>query len=109
MEKAKDLEQLVKVLAENVGMGQSVRYELDTLAYGVLIDFLDISGEEYVYMSELTDNLEEKLKDWQLELIMNQREALTLPNEINPPRTGVQFEWMRDFANRSSKLCLFPI
>ncbi len=102
MEKAKDLEQLVKVLAENVGMGQSVRYELDTLAYGVLIDFLDISGEEYVYMSELPDNLEEELKDWELELIMNQREALTLPNEINPPRTGVQFEWMRDFAKENS-------
>ncbi len=102
MEKAKTIEELVKVIVENVGSGQSVRYDLKTLSYGVVLDLMDIGGWEYLEMKELPDNLEEELQDWELETIIEQRSILALPDEIDPPRSWLQFEWMRNFADENS-------
>ena len=45
-------------------------------------------------MDELPDNLEDELRDWEIEEVKYLRTVWDLPHEINPPRTWQQVEWM---------------
>lgn len=102
MDKAKNIDEFVHRVAESLGMGQSVRYDLDNLTYGELNQLsLDEYGE-YLDMEELPDNLEDELHDWEIDIVKYLRWALDLPDEIDPPRTWQQLEWMTDFANEQS-------
>ena len=53
-------------------------------------------------MEDLLDNLYDELKDWEIDEMKYIREVLDLPDEIDPPRTWLQLEWMADFANEHS-------
>lgn len=99
MDKAKDVDEFVQKLAELLDMGQSVRYDLDNLAYGELREMESAVHNEYVEMDELPANLDDELKDWEIDEIKYLRAIWDLPDEIDPPRTWVQLEWMADFAN----------
>lgn len=69
MDKAKNIDEFVHRVAESLGMGQSVRYDLDNLTYGELNQLsLDEYGE-YLDMEELPDNLEDELHDWEIDIV----------------------------------------
>lgn len=102
MDKAKDIDDFVQKLAETLSMGQTVRYDLDNLTYGELNQMNLDEYSEYLEMEELPDNLEDELHDWEIDLVGYLRWALDLPDEMDPPRTWKQLEWMVDFANEQS-------
>ena len=102
MDKAKDIDEFVQKLAESLSMGQTVRYDMDNLTYGEVHQMQMDEFWEYVEMDELPDNLEDELKDWEIEEVKYIRAVLELPDEIDPPRTWEQLEWMADFANEQS-------
>lgn len=102
MDKANDIEDLVRQIAESLSIGERVRYDLKTLSYG---NFNELNIEEYgeyLDMEELPDDIEDELHDWQLDYVRYLRDVMDLPDFIDPPRTGVQLEWMADFANEQS-------
>lgn len=99
MDKAKDIDVFVQKLAEWLSMGESIRYDLDNLIYGEVHQMQMDEYWEYVEMDELPDNLEDELRDWEIDEIKYIRDVLELPDEIDPPRTWLQLEWMADFAN----------
>lgn len=102
MDKAKDIDEFVQRLTEPLSMGQTVRYDMDSLAYGEVHQMQMDEYWEYVDMDELPDNLEDELKDWEIDEVKYIRAVLDLPDEIDPPRTWAQLEWMADFANEQS-------
>ena len=102
MDKAKDIDEFVQKLAEPLSIGQTVRYDMDNLTYGEVHQLQMDEYWEYVEMDELPDNLEDELKDWEIDEVKYIREVLKLPDEIDPPRTWLQLEWMADFANEQS-------
>lgn len=102
MDKAKDIDEFVQRLTEPLSMGQTVRYDMDSLAYGEVHQMQMDEYWEYVDMDELPDNLEDELKDWEIDEVKYIRAVLDLPDEIDPPRTWAQLEWMADFANGQS-------
>ena len=102
MDKAKDIDEFVQKLAESLSIGQTVRYEMDSLTYGEVHQMQMDEYWEYVEMDELPDNLEDELKDWEIEEVKYIRAVIDLPDEIDPPRTWLQLEWMADFANEQS-------
>lgn len=103
MEKANNIEDFVRGVADGLGIGCSVRYDLKTLSYGEVYQYqLDEYGE-YVDMDELPNDIEDELKDWELDVVKYLREIRDLPDEIEPPRTWKQIDWMADFANERSK------
>ncbi|MDE6379446.1 MAG: hypothetical protein K2L11_03165 [Muribaculaceae bacterium] len=102
MDKANDLDEFVQKLAESLSMGQTVRYGIDSLTYGEVHQMQMYEYWEYVEMENLPDNLDDELKDWEIEEVKYIREVLDLPDEIDPPRTWLQLEWMADFANEHS-------
>lgn len=99
MDKAKDIDEFEHKLAESLSMGQTVRYDMDSLTYGEVHRMQMDEYWEYVEMDDLPDNLGDELKDWEIEEVKYIREVLELPDEIDPPRTWEQLEWMADFAN----------
>ncbi|MDE7419925.1 MAG: hypothetical protein K2N35_06930 [Muribaculaceae bacterium] len=102
MDKAKDIDEFVQKLAESLSMGQTVRYDMDNLTYGEVHQMQMDEYREYVDMEELPDNLEYELKDWEIEEVKYIKAVQDLPEEIDPPRTWEQLEWMSDFANEQS-------
>lgn len=102
MEQAKDIEEFVRMIAQGIEQGVCVRYDIETLAYGEVHQYQLDEYDEYVEMEELPDDLDEELHDWEIDLVKYLRDTLDLPDEIDPPRTREQFEWMADFANEQS-------
>ena len=94
MDKAKDIDELVQRLAESLSIGQSVRFDMNNLTYGEVHPMQMDEYREYVEMDELPDNLEDELRDWEIEEVKYLRTIWDLPHEINPPRTWQQVEWM---------------
>ena len=102
MDKAKDIDEFVQKLAESLSMGQTVRYDMDNLTYGEVHQMQMDEYREYVDMEELPDNLDDELKDWEIEELKYIKAVQDLPEEIDPPRTWEQLECMSDFANEQS-------
>ena len=102
MDKAKDIDEFVRKLAEPLSTGQSVRYDMDNLTYGEVHQMQMDEYWEYVEVDQLPDNLGDELKDWEIEEVKYIREVLELSDEIDPPKTWEQLEWMADFANDQS-------
>ena len=102
MDKAKDIDELVQRLAESLSIGQSVRFDMDNLTYGEVHQMQMDEYREYVEMDELTNNLEDGLRDWEIEEVKYLRTVWDLPHEINLPRTWQQVEWMVKFANEQT-------
>lgn len=103
MEKAKNFDEFARGIADGIGMGCRVRYDSGSLQYGEMLQLhLDEYGD-YVDMEELPENIGDELKDWEIDEVKYLRAILELPNEIEPPRSRTQFDWMVDFANAHSK------
>ena len=102
MDKAKDIDEFVQKLAESLSMGPTVRYDIDSLTYGEVHQMQLDEYWEYAEMENLPDNLDDELKDWEIDEVKYIREILDLPDEIGPPRTWLQLEWMADFAKEQS-------
>ena len=102
MDKAKDIDEFVQKLAEPLSIGQSVRCDMDNLTYGEVHQMQMDEYREYVDIEELPDNIEDELKDWEIDEVKYIREVMDLPDEIDPPRTRQQLEWMEDFVNEHS-------
>lgn len=103
MDKAKNIEEFVKLVADGLSIGCTVRYDLKSLSYGEVHQYqLDEYGE-YLDMAELSEDIEEELRDWEIDEVKYLREIFDLPDEIEPPRTWKQIDWMVDFANERSK------
>lgn len=58
---------------------------------------------DYVDMAEMPDDIGDELLDWEVDEVKYLREVCRLPDEIEPPRTWTQIDWMADFANGESK------
>lgn len=102
MDKAKDIEDFICQITDSLSIGETVRYDLETLSYGEL-DRMNVDEyREYLDMEELPEDIEEELYDWQIDLVKYMSDVLDLPNYIDPPRHREQFEWMADFANEQS-------
>ncbi len=99
MDRAKNVEELVKEIADLLSIGERVSYNLNSLEFADLNQMNLDEYDEYLDMEELPEDIEEELQDWQIELVKYLRWALELPNVIDPPRTWEQLEWMADFAN----------
>ena len=102
MDKANDIDEFVQKLAEMLGIGQSVHYDMDNLTYGEVHQMQMDEYLGYIDMEELPDNLEDELKDWEIEEVKYIRAVLDLPDKIDPPMTWLQLEWMADFTNEGS-------
>lgn len=102
MEKAQNIEGLIKEIADGISIGCCVRYNPKSLEYGELYQPQLYEYGEYIDMKEFPDDVEDELQDWEIEEVMHLREICDLPYAINPPRTGEQIEWMVDFANDRS-------
>lgn len=102
METAKDKEDLVRQIADLLSMGETVRYDLKTLSYGELNQMNLDEYSEYLKKEELPEDIEEELRDWEIDVVKYLRDVLDLPHLIEPPRHWEQFEWMADFANEQS-------
>lgn len=102
MDKAKNIEDLIKEIADSISIGCCVRYDPESLEYGELhLSKLDEYGE-YIDMAEFPDDVDDELLDWEIDEVMRIREICDLPDAIDPPRTGEQIDWMADFANNRS-------
>lgn len=102
MEKAKNIEELMKGIADAISIGCCVKYDLKSLEYGGLHQYeLDEYGE-YIDMEDLSDDVKNKLQDWEIDEVMRLREICDLPDGIDPPSTGEQIDWMVDFVNNIS-------
>ena len=102
MNRAKDIDEFVREVADLLSIGESVRYDLDDLSYGNLNQMQMDEYWEYLEMEELPDNLEDELHDWEMDVVKYLRWTLGLPGRLAPPRTREQMEWMADFANERS-------
>lgn len=102
MEKANDIEDLIRQIADWLSIGQTVMYDPKSLTYGDIspMNFADYG--DYLDMDELPENIGDELVDWEVDLVKYLREVLMLPYEMQPPRHREQFEWMADFANEHS-------
>ena len=107
MDKAKNIEEFVKLVADGLSIGCTIRYDLKSLSYGEVHQHQLAEYEEYLDMAELSEDIEEVLLDWEIDEVKYLREIFDLPDEIEPPRTRKQIDWMADFANERSKGPLF--
>lgn len=103
MEKAKNIEEFVKWVADGLSIGSTVRYDLKSLSYGEVHQHQIDEYGEYLDMAELSEDIEETLCDWEIDVVKHLREIFDLPDKIEPPRTWKQIDWMADFANERSK------
>lgn len=99
MDKAKDIEEFIKGIADGISIGCCVRYDFASLEYGELHQHQLEEYGEYVDMKNLSNDIEDELRDWEIGVVMYLREVCELSHEIEPPRTGEQIDWMVDFAN----------
>lgn len=99
MDYAKDIKEFIAKLAEELTMDGIVYYDKEKLCYSVVrkewLDeydmFLDV--EEMDFEEKASANL----LGWQIDLVRDIQEALTLPDSIEAPPSTRQFEWMEDF------------
>ena len=99
MDKAKDFEEFIKGIANGINIGCCVRYDLASLEYGELHQHELEEYGEYVDIDEIPNDIEDELRDWEIDVVMYLREICDLPKQIESPRIGEQIDWMVDFAN----------
>lgn len=99
LEKATDLEDFIRKVADELDAGFIVYYDIETLEYGTTMqewieeygDVLDLNEEAF----------REETEDWSQEdknLAESIYEAMNLPDRIEAPGSHIQFNWMVDFT-----------
>lgn len=99
LEKAKDREDFIKKVADELDSGFMVYFNLETLEYGAILSEWIEEYDEYLDLKE--DYFKQEIKEWDAEdkdMAEYIYEAMKLPHRIAPPESHIQFEWMVDFT-----------
>ena len=99
LEKAKDREDFIKKVADELDSGFMVYFNLETLEYGAILSKWIEEYDEYLDLKE--EYFKQEIKEWDAEdkdMAGYIYETMKLPNRIEPPESYIQFEWMVDFT-----------
>ncbi len=106
MKTAKDLEDLVTRIAEELTICDRVCYDLKSLQYGGILDSC-VYGDyfNYIDLSEEAFNAipENELGGWQREEAIDIRQTLKLPHCVEKPHSSTSFHWMEAFTDEYAK------
>jgi len=100
MKRAKNFEDLIIRIAEELQMVDLVYCNVDTLQYsGISNEWLS-DYDEYLEMTdeEFAKASNDKLRDWQHDLVTNLRQARDSKSCITKPESFEAFRWMEEFT-----------
>lgn len=100
MDKAVNMEDLVKKVTELLQMFDHVYYDAESLSYDGVMDewlygygdYLDINDGAFAEIGE------DELRGWERDHVVGLRETLGLKSSIDKPASYVSFKWMEDFT-----------
>lgn len=72
---AKNIEEFVKGIADELSLGCSVRYDLKTFSYGGVHQNQLYEYGDYLDMAELPDDIEDELQDWEIDHVKYLRKS----------------------------------
>lgn len=100
MEKAKDLNHLIKMISDLLMVEDTVYYNIDTLEYDGIMNEILWEYEDYLDMSdkEIANISDSELRDWQKDTVIAIKKTLHLKSHIDKPHSSVAFRWMEEFT-----------
>lgn len=101
MEKAKDYEDLIGKIAEELQSFDKVYYDVDTLEYAGMFDNWIYEYDEYLDMTdeEIAEISGKELVDWRRDMVDDIKKTLELKSSIDKPASFESFHWMEDFVD----------
>lgn len=98
MDKAKDIEEFIKGIAEYLSMGEKVRFDHANLQYGVVSQ---AELDEYGHFLDPKDEYDlDDLAGWEKDVVEDIEKILELPDSVDPPMNGMKIDRMVDFINQ---------
>lgn len=100
MEQAKNFEEFVKMIADELTMADGVYYDAESLQFNAIFDETRWEYNSYLEMSdeEFSKVTEEELGGWQRDEAEDLRKTIDLPHRIDKPSSTEAFHWMEEFT-----------
>lgn len=102
MEKAKDYEDLIYKISEQLQCLDKVYYNVDTLEFEGIFDEWISEFEDNMYYNEPTKFPDGNLLDRPRNSYIDINDIIQLKSTINKPESYVVFNWMEDFVETHS-------